>query len=165
MPMPKIEYLIIMLLCTACPRGHPYYVGEVSFHVTDLHSVVYTYRVTENFHWTLHTKKKNSPIPSYFCITEIFATLTIMEKFTISSTKAKKNHRIKFSRLQSRWRNWQKFYPGENFQLYSNNYYVEIIIIVIQCGRPVQELTCLTCGAPVGGVNHRLRADNVTART
>ena len=67
----KIEYLINMLLCTACPRGHPYYVGEVSFRVTDLHSVVYTYHVTKNFRWTLHIKKKNSPIPSYFCITEI----------------------------------------------------------------------------------------------
>ena len=39
------------------------------------------------------------------------------------------------------------------------------MIVVIQCGRPVQELTCLTCGAHVGGVNHQLRADNVAART
>ena len=34
-----------------------------------------------------------------------------------------------------------------------------------QCGRPVQDYTCTTCGSRIGGSNHRLHSTNRGART
>ena len=41
----------------------------------------------------------------------------------------------------------------------------ECICCTFQCGRPLQEYTCNTCGSRIGGSNHKLHSSNRDART
>lgn len=36
---------------------------------------------------------------------------------------------------------------------------------VLQCGQPMQQTNCVTCGSAIGGTNHRAVASNRAART
>ena len=37
--------------------------------------------------------------------------------------------------------------------------------IILQCGQPVQQAVCITCGSSIGGVQHTTLASNRAART
>ena len=70
---------------------------------------------------------KNFAKPRYLCIVEISGGINFRQCskgrniLYVIINKGQKNSRIKNFTNKSRWQNWRKFSPGENFHLYSRH--------------------------------------------